>query len=637
LDHVYAAFEKVQCRGCHVDDGVASASRLHFPALDATREQIEAFGLTLNALVDRDDPSKSLLLTKPTNRIAHTGGERIAPGSAEESDLATWVRHLSRLPEEAVAAARDRLADDAASSRQAALVRRLTHSQYNNTVRDLLGEYGRVADRFPPEDFVNGFKNQVRTQGVPPLLAEAYSNAAERLARNAFRVGDVNNIVPCEPASSRDAECRDKFIREFGLRTFRRPMTSAEQQRYASLFNEQAQTSGEFLDGARIVVEAMLQSPNFLFHVEGGPGDRFPDYAIASRLSYLLWDTMPDDTLLESAARGELQTQEGLDRATRRMLDDPRAREAMTEFFSQWLRFDRVYSTVKDGRRYPEFTPELAATMVEETQRLLDHLVWNDRNFMEIFTADYGFLNAELAGIYGLPNPPGEFQMMRFPENANRAGLLGQGAFLVSTGKPGETSPTVRGVFIREQLLCQHVPNPPPGVNTTLPEPRQDLPLTTRQRLASHVENRSCASCHQLMDPIGFGLENYDTIGRWREKEVLQFRTSRRETKTIPLDIDATGRIAGIEGSDFAGTKQLGQVLSESETCQECVVKQLFRYAFGRLETQADDATIEHSYVTFRDSGFRFQQLLLALVKSPEFLDGVKGVEANARAANLRP
>jgi hypothetical protein len=244
-------------------------------------------------------------------------------------------------------------------------------------------------------------------------------------------------------------------------------------------------------------------------------------------------------------------------------------------------------------------------------------------------------LNAELAGIYGLPIPPREFQLMRFPENANRAGLLGQGAFLAATGKPGDTSPTVRGVFIREQFLCQHVPNPPPGVNTTLPEAHQDAPRTTRQRLAEHVENRSCASCHLLMDPIGFGLENYDTIGRWRDKEVLQFRTSRRETKTVPLDIDATGSIAGIANSSFTGTKQLGRILAESRTCQECVVKQLFRYAFGRLETPADDATIEHSYGAFRDSGFRFQHLLQALIQSPQFLDGVKGVEGNAKVATL--
>src|SRR5438477_8889929 len=175
---LYPIFENAQCRGCHNDDGVASATRLHFPDPNATPDEIEAFGLTLAVLVSRADPARSLLLNKPTNRERHTGGVRIQPGSFDETALTEWVRYLATVPEEQVAAARDRLAaaGTAAGSRDQQL-RRLTHSEYNNTVRDLLGDYSRPADRFPPEDFVNGFKNQLRTQGMPPLLAEAYSTA----------------------------------------------------------------------------------------------------------------------------------------------------------------------------------------------------------------------------------------------------------------------------------------------------------------------------------------------------------------------------------------------------------------------------------------------------------------------------
>src|SRR5207247_11312360 len=185
------------------------------------------------------------------------------PGSFEEEALTGWVQYLTALPEAAVAAARERQAAAATASTSTQLLRRLTHSQYNGTVRDLLGDYSRPADRFPSEDFVNGFKNQLSTQSIPPLLAEAYSAAAEKLAQNAFRAGDVNHLVPCTPLSGgTDAKCRDQFVRGFGLRAFRRPLTDAEVKRYADLFSAQP---GQFLDGARAVVEAMLQSPEFLF------------------------------------------------------------------------------------------------------------------------------------------------------------------------------------------------------------------------------------------------------------------------------------------------------------------------------------------------------------------------------------
>ena len=624
---LYPIFETAQCRGCHTDDGVASATRLHFPEPNASPDEIEAFGITLAALVDRADPARSLLINKPTNRERHTGGVRIRPGSFEEEALVEWVRHLAALPEAVVAAARDRLAAGTAASTPNQLLRRLTHTQYNNTVRDLLGDYSRPADRFPPEDFVNGFKNQLRTQGMPPLLAEAYGAAAEKLALNAFRAGDVNALVPCKPASERDVKCRDQFVQAFGLRAFRRPLSDVERRRYEALFGAQAAKTGRFLEGARIVVEAMPQSPKFLFHVESGPGGRFRDYEVASRLAYFLWDTMPDRRLIEAAANGELRTSESLERVARSMLAEPPARQAVDEFFAQWLRFDRVLGSVKDRRRYPEFTPELAAMMVQETRMLLDNLVWNDGNFMEAFTADYSFLNADLASLYGMPAPTGEFELVRFPADSHRSGLLGHASFLASNAGPVETSPTARGIFIREQLLCQHVPNPPPGVNTQVPEPTEDRPLARRQRMQAHVENPTCASCHRLMDPIGFGLENYDASGRWRDKEAIEFEISgprgKAASKTIELPIDGRGEIAGLASSTFSEPRAIGRLLAESRACQECVVKQLFRYAFARLETRADRETVRNTVAAFRESRFRFKELLIALVRAPQFLDGL--------------
>lgn len=624
---VFPIFQEARCSGCHAPDGVASGTRLMFPPRDATESRIQAFGLSLAHLVDRTDPLKSLLLAKPTNTVRHTGGTRIKPGSEEEKTLAQWVQYLASISDEALVAASNKLTGNAEAAPKQ-LVRRLTHSQYDNTVRDLLGNPSRPAQRFPPEDFVDGFRNQLTAQHLSPLLVENYSIAAEKLALNAFRVGDINGLIPCKPTSPVDQKCRDEFVRKFGLRAFRRPLREDEVQRYVTVFSEQARASRRFLDGARVVVEAMLQSPNFLFHVEAGPDGRSEDYDVASRLSYFLWNTMPDDTLFAAAAAGDLRSLEGRKRAALRMLADSRARQALDTFFEEWLRFDRVINAVKTRGRYPEFSPELAAAMAEETRTLLHHLVWNDRSFMEAFTAEYGFLSTELASLYGLPAPAGEFEMVKFPADTRRAGLLGQGSFLVSTTGPTDTSPTARGIFIRERVLCQHVPPPPPGVITTLPDPLTEADAKTRRKLMmDHVANPTCASCHRLMDPIGFGLERFDAIGKWRDEEIVTVPSNQRQangrpapSKEVKLPVESPGEIAGIPNSTFSDAKQLGKIVAGSPVCQKCIVRQMFRYAYGRAETAADERTIDKIFEQFKASGFKFKDLLVALVESSEFL-----------------
>src|SRR5262249_50266577 len=313
---LYPIFEAAGCRGCHSVDGVASPTRLHFPDADASDDRVEAFGKSLVALVDRTAPGKSLLWNKPTNQIPHSGGERIKPGSLEEKTLAAWVHALVDLSGDDLAQAlKYREMETIASGASVPLValRRLTHSQYNNTVRDLLGDSTSPANQFPPEDFVNGFKNQYQAENISPILEEAYSSAAEKLAGGAFRGGDMHGRIPCKPSSSRDAVCRARFVRSFGLRAFRRPLDPDEQKRYEAVF------AGEhgFLKGAQIVVEAMLQSPHFLFRLEQTSNPKWKPYAAASRLSYALWDSMPDQALLESAARGDLSIPAGFEKAAR--------------------------------------------------------------------------------------------------------------------------------------------------------------------------------------------------------------------------------------------------------------------------------------------------------------------------------
>jgi mono/diheme cytochrome c family protein len=623
-NRVYPVLEKAQCRICHNDNGVASATRLQFPPEKSTAAAINRFGLRLKVLVDTAHPEQSLLLRKPTNAVPHSGGERIRPGSEEEKQLRAWVVKLA-------ASGTTMDAASAESTRPAAAeLRRLTHSQYNHTVQDLLGDQTRPADQFPKEDYVNGFTNQAEAQSISPLQAEAYNHAAEKLARNAFRGGDSRGLIPCKPAGIDDAGCRGMFIRKFGQRSYRRPLSESEVRVYDTLFRSEAARTHDFTGGAQVVVEAMLQSPHFLFHLEGGPDGRLKQFRAASALSYFLWDTMPDEALFRAAENGELAGAAAIESSARRLLSDDRARSSFDVFLAQWLRFDRLHNAVRDRRLYPEFGTELVSSMIEEVRRLFGKLVWENGSFLDFFKADTAFLNSDLARLYGVQAPAQEFATVKFPADSGRAGVLGSAMFLALTSKPSDSSPTERGLFVREHFLCQIVPPPPPGVNTNLPPPTDGKPMSNREQLGMHLSSPNCAACHRLIDPIGFGFENYDAIGRYRTKQKVTIFPTIDEIKTkakvkpttYELPIEATGSVRGIPNSDFKSPRELGAILAESPVCQKCVVKQLFRYAIGRPETAEDDEAINASLKDFRDSQFRFQNLIISVIKSQAFLGG---------------
>jgi hypothetical protein len=625
---VYPMLHAAQCVRCHSDNGVASETALEFPRAGANDAEIAAFGMSLIDFVERKTPEQSLLLLKPTRRVKHTGGQRIKPESDEERVLTRWIHYLAGLSSDQVRQARERIAQAGKRGLAAPSIRRLTHSQYDNTVRDLLGDQIRPASSFPKEDYIGGFKNQIEGQGISPVLAEAYSKAAERLAAAAFRGGDQRGLIPGTPKSASDADCAEKFVRQFGRRAFRRPLSDGETKLYCELLLAEASRTQDFYSGAAIVIEAMLQSPHFLFRVERG-GENAP-YEMASRLSYFLWDTMPDGELLDTAERGELNSIEQIESVARRMLEDARAKASLEEFLSQWMRLDSVVAATRDRRRFREFTAETAAAMAEETRRLFNHLVWNDQNFMEFFTANYSFVSTELARLYNLPAPAEEFGRAEYPVDSGRSGVLGHGSFLVLTSKPGETSPTARGLFVRNHFLGHDIPPPPPAVNAVLPNVTEDKPLTNRQRLDVHLNSESCAGCHRLIDPIGLPFEQYNAIGVFQPKMLLQFSARGDESRgrrptMIELDLDTAGYIQGMEGADFSSPKELGQLLAGSNACQRCIVKQLFRYALGREETPADQPVIEGLLAKFRDSGYRFKELIIALVASDVFLPRDRG------------
>ena len=589
---IRAVFSKAQCQGCHNDNGVASSTRLKFPVDEAGEP---AFIRSLEPLIDRVRPADSRLIQMPTARLAHPGGERVKRGSAEEAALLMWI---GKLP-----AAGAPSLNEGARLRQSVL-RRLTHSQYNQTVAELLGDQTQPARQFPTEDFVQGFTNSAESQSISPLLVEAYAHAAARLARNAARGG---KLPLCKVAG-----CAAQFARTFGTAAFRRPLSEPEAGRFAKLGSPQ------------LIVEAMLQSPDFLFRSEPGA------YGAASRLSYLLWNTLPDRELTRLADQGALHNARQIESSARRMLADPRARLALDEFAGQWLRFDRVGNAIRERRLFPEFGTELAAAMTEETRRLYQHLVWNKLDFREFFRADYSFLNTGLSQLYGVAAPEREFSLVKFAAGTGRAGVLGHASFLTMTSKPEETSPTERGLFVREHFLCQIVPPPPPGVDTTLPSVMEDRPMSNRERLAVHLSNPSCAACHRLVDPIGFGLEQFDAIGRFREKQVTlvypvidkrKNQGTRRIGELVEIPVDTSANIVGLPNSNFTNAAEAGRVLADSPVCQRCVVKQYFRYAMNRAENAADQPEIDAIFERFRRSGFLFQELILGVVTSGPFLE----------------
>ncbi len=591
---VFPVFEKADCAGCHQLNGVASTTRLLFPEKGASPDEIEGFGDSLRVLVNTARPDESLLLMKPTMRAKHGGGPRIKPGSPEEAALRQWVNHL------AVTAPTARRTQTRSAGAKTNL-RRLTHSQYDNTVRDLLGDRTFPSRQFPPEDFIDGFKNQYQGQSISPILADNYAAAAEKLAAN---------WEGKDPGPS--------FVQQFGKRAFRRPLTAEEDLRYSALYKQ---------GKAKLVMEAMLQSPSFLYRSETAATPELRPYVRAARLSYLLWDTMPDAALTAAAEKGELNTPAGLEAVARRMLADPRARQATDEFIAQWFRFDSIVSMVKERRAFPLFNRELALAMTEETRRLAAELIWNNRSFMDFYTANYTFLNSDLAALYKLPAPPEEFAKVSFPDTTERGGgVLGHGSFLSLTSKPADTSITARGLFVREHILCQQVPQPPPGVNTNLPAAEAGKALTNREKLVVHLTNPSCASCHNLIDPIGFGLEKFDGAGAYRQKARVELPKydRRQDNKIVEADIDNSGWVTGIANSEFRTPKELGRILAANAQCQECVVKQYFRYAMGHHETAADRPLIEHIAARFRESGFRFQDMMVETVRSTEFPEQLK-------------
>ncbi len=399
-------------------------------------------------------------------------------------------------------------------------IQRLTHEQYNNSVRDLLGVDLRPADTFPADGSGGeGFDNNGTTLFIPPILMEKYLAAADSVLDAArsdrylvARPGD-DGLNP-EQAARR---CLDRFA----THAFRRPASGAEIERLMSLFRLAHDRGDSFRDSVKLALKAVLVSPSFLFlterHDEADGTYQIGPYEMASRLSYFLWSSTPDDALMDLATSGRIFESEVLDEQVRRMLADPRSRALAEQFAGQWLRLDMLEKAAEpDRRRFPEYSTELRDAMVEEPIAFFQSLVRENASLLDLLDADYTYVNEVLARHYGIEGVSGpEFRRVNL-DDANRGGVLGMAGILTLTSYPLRTSPVLRGRWVLEELLGTPPPPPPPNVGILSQSDGPSDGLTFRQRLELHRDKPQCASCHSKLDPLGFGLENFDAIGRWR-------------------------------------------------------------------------------------------------------------------------
>ncbi len=490
-------------------------------------------------------------------------------------------------------------------------LRRLTNEQYAASVQSLLGVSAAGMPGIEPVAPVAGYAALgastvvVSSDGVAKFEDAARFLAAAAMASPTSR----QKVVPCTPSSVSDTACFSAFVTSFGLRAFRRPLTQAEVDAYVALTASIATDTQDPWQGIESTLTAFLQSPNFLYLPEVGTPDalhpgrfRYTGYELASRLSYFLTNDTPDDALLAAAAAGELDTPEGVQAQTDRLLEKPGAHDALRTFFSAMLSLDGLDGLARPVEVFPSFTPTLAASLKEETLLGLDDLVFaRDADFRSAFTESHTFVNGELAAFYGVAAPGGSgFSRVELPAGG-RVGLLGEAGVLAVHDHSAGTSPTKRGLFVLTRLLCQKLALAPPA-NLTIPPPPTGV-MTARQRLAQHDQNAVCAGCHQAMDGVGLSLEHLDALGEWREQDQ-------------GLAIDDTGKLGGVTWQGEAG---LSALVAQHPALEPCLVQALYGASVGHSAQEFDRASFEQLVDQFDAGGARVRSLLRAITASDGF------------------
>lgn len=482
----------------------------------------------------------------------------------------------------------DRAPVESAPTRVDVRPRRLTHDEFDNTVRDLLGTDRRIAATFPEQPRGLGFDNIESLQTSSPDDVLRYESATETLAREAI----------AGPLACRDTAeaCLDALLDDVVPRAWRRPLRADERDRLQTL-HATLLAEGLRDDEARAgVLQAVLLSPAFLHRIEVDP-----QYEMASRLSYFLWSSMPDEGLFDAAAEGVLHDPATIESQVERMLDDPRASALVERFAGQWLHFRALDDVFKDHSRFPSFDDALRDSMRDELDRYFASFIHDDRDLRELLTADTTTVDHAVLQLYGVASAPFEGTRPLDLAGLPRRGLLTMPGMMTLLARPFRTAPVKRGAWVLSQLLCEPPPPPPDGVEGLGETVDGD---TVRERLAQHREDPACASCHDAIDPLGLAFESYDALGRWRPSE-------------DGFPIDPSGVLP--DGTRFADAVELSAYLANSEAFLECAARQLMTYALGRELADADEAELQDVVSDWREAGFRTRALFVLIARTRAF------------------
>ena len=497
-------------------------------------------------------------------------------------------------------------------------LRRLTRTEYTNSVRDLLDVDVSATADLPADEVTNGFDNNASILTVSSLHAEKYVLISEALAKLA--VQKLSTLTAgCDTAAKGEDACALAFAKSFGRRAFRRPTTAEDERQLLAAYTA-GRTDGSYAEGIEVMIRAALQSPNFLYRLELTPpadpaAKRIPlgPFELASRLSYLIWGSGPDDALLDAAASGGLSSKPQVAAKARELLATPKARAAIGNFFEQWTSTRRLSITTKNTSLFPSFSSELRDAMAKELPAFVNDVLWNgDGRLSTLLTSPVAFVSGPLAQVYGVsPTPSGDGSPVKvtLPANQQRAGILTQAGFLSVQGHPDQTSPVLRGKFVRAMLLCQPPPPPPADVDISLPT--VDEGATARERFAAHESAAaSCRGCHTLMDPIGLTFEHFDAIGQYRERDNGQA-------------IDVSGEILGTSeaslNTTFDGPAELAAKLANSDLVRACVATQWFRFAAGRNEANGDACSLATMENAFNAANGDMIDLIVATTQTDAF------------------
>jgi hypothetical protein len=483
-------------------------------------------------------------------------------------------------------------------------MRRLTRFEYENTVRDLLGLDVQVG-RLLPDDVTGKehYDNFPTLQSASELHGEKYEAAARELAVRFAAEGHLG----CDPAAVGEEACGCQFAARFARRAYRGPVPAEDETRLCSFLKAQRKEFG-FKDAIEQVVTVILQSPRFLYRIEG---PTLTAHDRATRLSYLLTGSMPDEALAQAADRGELTTPTQVRAQAERLLADPRARVTAQRFFELWLGLTKLSGVEKDKQAYPRYDDALPALWRRETATFLEEATFGanaDKGLQQLFDGAYTFANKTLAQFYGLPTVPAStsrFEQVPVPAG-QRAGVLSHGSFLATHAHHNQTSPIMRGLAVRETLFCHEIAPPPDVAEIQIPEPGKGL--TTRQRFDMHSSAPACAACHSLIDKIGVGFEGFDGIGVLRDKEEGHTIDTRGEL--LATDVDGS----------FAGFGELSARLARSAQVRACFVENLYKYAFARSLDRADRCALEGLVKDLGPGSFKIRDVLLGLTQTPTFL-----------------